>query len=127
MSEKNRYSDDELVEFKELIRKKLSSAKDELLNLQTSLKSSSENGTSDTSGETMSIEDGSASAEKEQISQLAQRQQKFIANLEAALARIENKTYGICKVTGKLISKERLRAVPITTQSIEAKLRQDHP
>jgi len=122
--EKTRYSDAELLEFKEIIQDKLTIAKQELLALTTSLNSSNANGTDDTAGTFKTLEDGSATLEKEQTNQLAARQKKFIDNLEAALVRIENKTYGICRETGKLIQKERLRAVPHTTLSMEAKLKQ---
>ncbi|TDG37801.1 TraR/DksA family transcriptional regulator [Pedobacter changchengzhani] len=119
-----RYSDSELQEFKELIQDKLRSSKEELNALTTSLSNPNANGTEDTSGAYKTLEDGSATMEKEQINQLAARQKKFIDNLEAALGRIENKTYGICRETGKLIQKERLRAVPHATLSMEAKLKQ---
>ncbi|MFC7524919.1 TraR/DksA family transcriptional regulator [Parapedobacter sp. GCM10030251] len=123
-NEKTRYSDAELQEFKEIILEKLRIAKEELLSLTKSLNSSNGNGTDDTAGTFKTLEDGSATLEKEQTNQLAARQKKFIDNLEAALVRIENKTYGICRETGKLIQKERLRAVPHTTLSMEAKLKQ---
>lgn len=123
-TEKTRYSDSELQEFKELIQDKLNSAKEELSMLATSLSSPNANGTDDTAGTFKTLEDGSATLEKEQINQLAARQKKFIENLEAALVRIENKTYGVCRETGKLIQKERLRAVPHATLSMEAKLKQ---
>lgn len=123
-TEKTRYSDSELQEFKEIILEKLKSAKEELASLTTSLNNSSANGTDDTAGTYKTLEDGSATLEKEQTNQLAARQKKFIDNLEAALIRIENKTYGVCRETGKLIQKERLRAVPHTTLSMEAKLKQ---
>lgn len=123
-SEKTRYSDAELQEFKELITEKLNSAKEELASLTNSLSSPNQNGTDDTAGTYKTLEDGSATLEKEQLNQLAARQKKFIENLEAALVRIENKTYGICRETGKLIRKERLRAVPHATLSMEAKLKQ---
>jgi DnaK suppressor protein len=122
--EKTRYSDDELQEFRELINKKLDKARSELDYLQESIKSPSENATDDSFSSNKLMEDNSISIEKEHLSQLAERQRKFIKNLEDALVRIENKTYGICKATGKLISKERLRAVPHTTMSIEAKMKQ---
>ncbi len=122
---KNRYSDAELQEFKELITAKLNSAKEELTLLANSLSTPNANGTDDTAGTFKTLEDGSATLEKEQINQLAARQKKFIENLEAALVRIENKTYGICRETGKLIQKERLRAVPHATLSMEAKLKQN--
>lgn len=124
-STKTRYSDSELVEFKELINEKLRMAREEFNNLTSSLSSPNANGTEDTSGTYKTLEDGSATLEKEQLNQLAARQKKFIDNLEAALVRIENKTYGICRETGKLIQKERLRAVPHATLSMEAKLKQN--
>ncbi|RZK92304.1 MAG: TraR/DksA family transcriptional regulator [Pedobacter sp.] len=123
-TEKTRYSDSELQEFKELIQDKLKSSREELHSLTSSLSNPNSNGTEDTSGAYKTLEDGSATLEKEQINQLAARQKKFIDNLEAALVRIENKTYGICRETGKLIQKERLRAVPHATLSMEAKLKQ---
>jgi DnaK suppressor protein len=123
-TEKTRYSDSELQEFKELIQGKLKSSREELLSLTSSLSNPNSNGTEDTSGAYKTLEDGSATLEKEQINQLAARQKKFIDNLEAALVRIENKTYGICRETGKLIQKERLMAVPHATLSMEAKLKQ---
>lgn len=123
-TEKTRYSDTELQEFKEIILEKLRIAKEELAALTSSLSSSNANGTDDTAGTYKTLEDGSATLEKEQTNQLAARQKKFIDNLEAALIRIENKTYGICRETGKLIQKERLKAVPHTTLSIEAKNKQ---
>ena len=121
---KTRYSDSELQEFKELIQGKLKSSREEFLALTSSLSSPNSHGTEDTSGTYKTLEDGSATLEKEQINQLAARQKKFIENLEAALVRIENKTYGICRETGKLIQKERLMAVPHATLSMEAKLKQ---
>lgn len=123
-NEKTRYSDAELQEFKEIILEKIRVAREELNSLTKSLSSPNSNGTDDTAGTFKTLEDGSATLEKEQINQLAARQKKFIDNLEAALVRIENKTYGICRETGKLIQKERLRAVPHTTLSMEAKLKQ---
>jgi DnaK suppressor protein len=123
-NEKTRYSESDLQEFKALILDKLRSAKEELNALATSLSSPNANGTDDTAGTYKTLEDGSATLEKEQINQLAARQKKFIDQLEAALVRIENKTYGICRETGKLIPKERLRAVPHTTMTMEAKMRQ---
>lgn len=122
--QKTRYSDAELQEFKELILEKLSNAKHELQLLTATLSNPNNNGTDDTAGTYKTLEDGSATLEKEQVNQLAVRQRKFISNLEAALVRIENKTYGVCRETGKLIPKERLRAVPHTTLSMEAKLKQ---
>jgi DnaK suppressor protein len=123
-TEKTRYSDSELQEFKELINKKLEDARRELINLQAALNNANEHGTDDTANTFKILEDGSDTLAKEEAGQLAARQRKFIDQLENALVRIENSTYGICRVTGKLIPKERLRAVPHTTQSIEAKLQQ---
>jgi RNA polymerase-binding transcription factor DksA len=123
-NEKTRYSETDLQEFKGILLDKLRSAKEELSSLATSLSSPNANGTDDTAGTYKTLEDGSATLEKEQINQLAARQKKFIEQLEAALVRIENKTYGVCRETGKLIPKERLRAVPHTTLSMEAKLKQ---
>jgi DnaK suppressor protein len=122
---KTRYSDAELKEFKELLLDKLRIAREELNALASSLSSPNANGTDDTAGTYKTLEDGSATLEKEQINQLAARQKKFIEQLEAALVRIENKTYGVCRETGKLIPKERLRAVPHTTLSMEAKMKQN--
>jgi RNA polymerase-binding transcription factor DksA len=126
MSEdKTRYSEEELKEFDVLINKKLAKAKEEYKILKETLNRNNDEGTDATSGgNTKVLEDGAETAEKENLSQLAARQQKYITNLENALVRIKNGTYGICSVTGKLISKERLIAVPHTTQSIEAKLMQ---
>lgn len=121
--DRTRYSDNELKEFEELINGKLDKAKGEYKILKDTLSRDNDSGTDSTSGgNTKVLEDGAETAEKENLSQLAARQQKFIANLENALVRIKNGTYGICSVTGKLISKERLIAVPHTTQSIEAKM-----
>lgn len=123
--DKTRYSEDELKEFQTLINKKLDKAKEEYKILKETLNRNNDEGTDATSGgNTKVLEDGAETAEKENLSQLAARQQKYITNLENALIRIKNGTYGICSVTGKLISKERLIAVPHTTQSIEAKLMQ---
>lgn len=121
---KTRYSDTELQEFKDLILEKLRMAKGELSSLTQSLSNPNMNGTDDTAGTYKTLEDGSATLEKEQTNQLAARQKKFIENLESALVRIENKTYGVCRETGKLIQKERLRAVPHATLSMEAKMKQ---
>lgn len=121
---KNRYGDDDLQEFKDVINQKLIIAREELQNLVSALQSENENGTDDTGSTYKTLEDGSSTLHKESTSQLASRLKKFIQNLEAAQVRIENKTYGICRVTGKLIAKERLLAVPHTTQSMEAKLNQ---
>ncbi|MCB9361426.1 MAG: TraR/DksA C4-type zinc finger protein [Flavobacteriales bacterium] len=121
MSEKNRYSDAELAEFKELIEKKIAEARIDLDGLKDSLSHKDDNGTDDTSHSFNMMEDGAGTLSREEVAQLAQRQEKFIRNLENALNRIQNKTYGICRETGKLIKKERLRAVPHATLSIEAK------
>ncbi|MEM6643745.1 MAG: TraR/DksA C4-type zinc finger protein [Bacteroidota bacterium] len=121
MSEKTRYSDEELKEFEALILGKLEKAKSELDSLRSSLTRNSDDA-GDSFSSVKTLEDGADTAEKEHLSQLAGRQQKFINNLENALIRIKNGTYGICADTGKLISKERLRAVPHTTQSIDAKM-----
>ena len=118
--EKTRYSDAELAEFKELIEGKLAEARKDLEMLQSSI-SHDNNGTDDTSPTFKVLEDGSDTLSREETSALAARQEKFIKHLEAALIRIQNKTYGICRETGKLISKERLRVVPHATLSIEAK------
>jgi len=115
-----RYSDADLVEFRELISKKLDAAKKELAYLQGLITRKDEGGDMD-EGRYMTMEDGSVSMEREQLSQMASRQITFIDHLEKAMMRIENKTYGICRVTGKLIDKARLRAVPHATLSIEAK------
>lgn len=123
--QRTRYSEDELNEFAALINKKLDKARDEYRILKETLNRNNDEGTDATSGgNTKVLEDGAETAEKENLSQLAARQQKYIMNLENALVRIKNGTYGICSVTGKLIPKERLIAVPHTTQSIEAKMMQ---
>lgn len=122
--EKTRYSQEELAEFEELINGKLDKAKSELKYIKESLTRSGDSGTDNTFGNVKTLEDGADTAEKESLNQLAARQQKFITNLENALVRIKNGTYGICKESGKLISKERLRAVPHTTLSIDSKLKQ---
>ena len=117
-----RYSDTELAEFRELISRKLETAKKELGYLQGLITRKDEMGGDDTDNRYMTMEDGSLSMEREQLSQMASRQITFIDHLEKAMMRIENKTYGICRVTGKLIDKARLRAVPHATLSIEAKM-----
>ena len=117
-----RYNDAELVEFKELITRKLEAAKKELSYLHGLITRKDEMSGDDTDNRYMTMEDGSLSMEREQLSQMASRQHDFIDKLEKALMRIENKTYGICRVTGKLIDKARLRAVPHATLSIEAKM-----
>lgn len=115
-----RYSDSDLTEFREIIQKKLDAAKKELAYLQGLITRKDEGGDMD-EARYMTMEDGSVSMEREQLSQMASRQITFIDHLEKAMMRIENKTYGICRVTGKLIDKARLRAVPHATLSIEAK------
>jgi RNA polymerase-binding transcription factor DksA len=119
---RTRYSDEELVEFETLIKDKIEKAQNELNILKQSLNRSHEGGTGDTNVTSKVLEDGAETIQKESVNELAARQQKFINNLSNALIRIKNGTYGICKVTGKLIPKERLRAVPHTMLSIEAKL-----
>src|ERR1700760_1102854 len=120
---KTKYNDQQLAEFKLLIEEKIRNARTELNELADSLSQAGSNG-DDAAIAGKTLEDGSATLEKEQINQLAARQKKFIEQLEAALLRIQNKTYGICRGTGKLIPAERLRAVPHTTLSMEAKLKQ---
>ena len=124
MVEKTRYSDKELVEFKEIIQEKIEKAKVDYDLLRNTITHEESNDTEDTSPTFKVLEEGAATLSKEEAGKLAQRQLKFIQHLQAALIRIENKTYGICRETGKLISKERLRAVPHATLSIEAKQRQ---
>ncbi len=121
MSEKTRYSDVELEEFKAIILDKLAKANADYELLKASLTNLDGNDTSDTSPTFKVLEEGAATLNKEEAGRLAQRQMKFIQHLQAALVRIENKTYGICRETGKLIPAERLRAVPHATLSIEAK------
>jgi DnaK suppressor protein len=116
-----RFSDAELQEFKELINLKLDKAKNDLELIKSAYLNDSNNGTEDTSPTFKAFEEGSETMSKEANSQLAIRQEKFIRDLKNALVRIENKTYGICKVTGQLINKERLKIVPHATMSIEAK------
>jgi RNA polymerase-binding transcription factor DksA len=121
MAEKNRYSDAELEEFKLIILEKLDKAKQDYELLKSAITHSESNDTEDTSPTFKVLEEGAATLSKEEAGKLAQRQLKFIQNLQAALIRIQNKTYGICRETGKLIPKDRLRAVPHATLSIEAK------
>ncbi len=123
---KTRYSTSELSEFEDIINEKLGNAQNELNLLKNSLSRSNDTGTDNTAGSSKVLEDGAETIEKESLNQLAARQQKFILNLENALVRIKNGTYGICVQTGKLIGKERLKAVPHTTLSIEAKLKQNN-
>jgi RNA polymerase-binding transcription factor DksA len=117
-----KYNDNDLAEFRELITKKLEAAKKELAYLQGLITRKDEMGGDNDDARYMTMEDGSMSMEREQLSQMASRQITYIDHLEKALMRIENKTYGICRVTGKLIDKARLRAVPHATLSLEAKL-----
>lgn len=119
--EKTRYSDAELDEFRDLINEKLKEAYEDYDLLKGSLSHSDNHGTDDTGRTFNMMEDGSETLSREEVAQLAARQEKFIDSLKSALMRIENKTYGICRVTGKLIQKERLRLVPHATLSIEAK------
>ena len=121
VDEQIRFSDADLAEFKALIQAKLEKAKGDLELIKSAYMNDLNNGTDDTSPTFKAFEEGSETMSKEANSQLAIRQEKFIRDLKNALIRIENKTYGICKVTGKLISKERLKIVPHATMSIEAK------
>jgi RNA polymerase-binding transcription factor DksA len=120
-TEKTRYSDEELNEFRQLILEKLAKAKEEYEGLRAAITNADGNDVTDTSPTFKVLEEGASTLSKEEAGRLAQRQMKFIQNLQSALIRIENKTYGICRETGKLIPKERLRAVPHATLSIEAK------
>jgi RNA polymerase-binding transcription factor DksA len=126
MSEKNimRYSDDELEEFRQLINKKLETAYQDLEILTETYSNTANNDIMDTSPTFKTLEEGHGVLNKEENSQMAQRIQKYIQNLEAAIIRIENKTFGICRLTGVLIPKERLRAVPHATLSYDAKMSQ---
>ena len=124
MGAKNRYSDEDLNEFKELIQSKLKVAQEDYNMYKSSMTHSDGNDTQDTSPTFKVLEEGAATLSKEEAGKLAQRQLKFIQHLQAALIRIENKTYGICRDTGKLISKDRLRAVPHATLCIAAKKNQ---
>ena len=125
MSENNlRYSDQDLAEFKLIIEEKINHAQHDLHLIESSFKNDSNNGTDDTSPTFKAFEEGSETMSKEANVQLAIRQEKFIRDLKNALLRIENKSYGICRVTGKLIKKERLKLVPHATLSIEAKNQQ---
>lgn len=119
-----RYSDEDLQEFKEIIFKKIARAEQDLASLESSYKNDANNGTDDTSPSFKSFDEGADTMAKEANVQLAIRQEKFIRDLKNALQRIENKTYGVCRVTGKLIQKERLKLVPHATLSIEAKRKQ---
>jgi RNA polymerase-binding protein DksA len=121
MGEKNRYSDEELKEFRTLITGKLEKAQEDYQMYRNSINQSDGNDIADTSPTFKVLEEGAATLSKEEAGKLAQRQLKFIQHLQAALVRIENKTYGVCRETGKLIAKERLRAVPHATLCIDAK------
>ena len=122
MAEKTRYSDEELVEFRDLILEKIMLAQRDYQQMMDVLTNKEGNGVDDTMPTYKILEEGSMTQTREELTNMAARQQKFIQGLQAALVRIENKTYGVCRVTGKLIPKERLRAVPHATMSIEAKL-----
>ena len=122
MEEKTRYSDEELQEFKEIIDEKLRLARRDYDEMMRQLMNADGNDCDDTSPTYKVLEEGSATQSKEELIQLANRQQKFIQGLEGALIRIQNKTYGIDRISGKLIPKERLRAVPHATLSVESKL-----
>ncbi len=121
MAEKTRYTDEELDEFRQIILQKLEKAKQDYELLKSSITMSDNNDTQDTSPTFKVLEEGAATLSKEEAGKLAQRQQKFIQHLQAALVRIENKTYGICRESGVLIPKERLRAVPHATLTVDAK------
>lgn len=121
MAEKTRYSDEELEEFRAIINEKLRLARRDFNSMMDQLRNTDGNCIEDTSPTYKALEEGSASQSKEEIAQMANRQQKFIQGLEAALVRVENKTYGIDRITGELIPKERLRVVPHATLSVESK------
>ncbi len=123
-NEKTRFTDEELAEFKKIILDKLDKAKQDYDTLKSTITQGDSNDIQDTSPTFKVLEEGASTLSKEEAGNLAQRQQKFIQHLQAALVRIEHKTYGICRETGKLISKERLRAVPHATLSMEAKQKQ---
>ena len=125
MSDKTRYTDEDLAEFKALIIEKIALAKRDYDQMMDVLMNRDGNDVGDTSPTYKILEEGSMTQTKEELTTMAARQQKFIQGLQAALIRIENKTYGVCRVTGKLIPKERLRAVPHATLSIEAKQMKD--
>lgn len=126
MPEILRYSDEELEEFRQLILTKIANAKELYDELVASIKNDGNNDTADTAPTFKVLEEGANTLEREGIARLAQRQLQFISHLQGALVRIENKTYGICRATGKLIPKERLRAVPHATLSVEGKAKQNH-
>jgi len=127
MAKKTKYSKDELDEFKGIINEKLGKAKEDLTLLLGQLSNKNDNGTNDTARSCKEDDESSETLSKQEISHLASRQQKFVQSLKNALIRIENGTYGVCRVTGKLISRERLKIVPHTTLSIEAKNDQQDP
>ena len=124
MAEKTKFTDEELAEFKDIINKKLEKAQKDYEMLKSAITHSESNDTEDTSPTFKVLEEGATTLSKEEAGKLAQRQLKFIQHLQAALVRIENRTYGVCRQTGKMISKERLKAVPHATLSIEAKQQQ---
>ena len=124
MAEKKRYSDEELEEFKEIINEKIRLARRDYVSMMRQLMNAEGNVVDDTSPTYYALEEGSMTQSKEELVQLANRQQKFIQGLEAALIRIQNKTYGIDRITGELIPKERLRAVPHATLSVSSKMQQ---
>ena len=126
MAEKNRYTDEELEEFRQIINEKLVLAKRDYDQMMRVLTNQDSNDVDDTSPTYKALEEGSVTQSKEELISMAARQQKFIQGLKAALVRIENKTYGIDRITGKLIPKERLRAVPHATLSVESKLMQQN-
>ena len=121
MAKKNAYTNKELKEFKQIIIEKIERAKEDLSLLKSAYENDADNGTEDTSPTFKAFEEGSTTLSKEENMKLAMRQEKFINNLKNALIRIQNKSYGVCRVTGKLISKDRLKLVPHATLSIEAK------
>ncbi len=123
LEEKKRYSEEDLKEFEVLISQKLEATRSELNYIKEALSKRNDSGTDNTSGNSKALEDGADTSERENLSQLAARLQKFTNQLESAMVRIKNGTYGVCIDSGKLIPKERLRAVPHTQQTIEAKLR----
>jgi RNA polymerase-binding transcription factor DksA len=123
--EKTTYNNEELAEFDEILVKKLKATKDEIDFIKKTLSRSDDNGTDSTAGGVRTLEDGADMRQKEQLSQSSARLQRFAMQLESARIRIKNGTYGVCKDTGVLISKERLRAVPHTQQTVEAKLKQN--
>lgn len=127
MAEKTRYTDEELEEFRQLIEEKLQVAQEDYEHTMDAVMNRDSNEADDTAPTYHALEEGSEVQSKEQLMAMAQRQQKFIQGLKAALVRIENKTYGICRETGKLIPKERLRAVPHATLSIEVKKDKHRP